>query len=371
MPTPALAAAFTLAGERAAEAEGLRRLTPDVVEALIDAGAFRIWVPKRYGGLEGDVHDLLDAIEGAAFHDGATGWCIMIANTTALNAAFLPPEHAERIYGDRRAVTGGFGMPAGVGTPVDGGIEVSGEWAWGSGSSHCTAFGGGVRIEGRPGAPFVYFDIDDVEFLDTWHVAGLKATASTDYRVTKAFVPEGRWVDFVSKPEPVVDSPLYRFSFFGGLALGTAGVTVGLAQRALSELITLADKRPAGSSKGLADRPVVQAELARAEAEIRSARAFMRQTVDDCWDAAVENGTMTDEHRRSLRLAAAHAAESCVRAVDRCYHSAGGIAVYSSSPIQRVFRDAHVASQHAMIAPRMMEPLGRMKFGLATDTAQF
>ena len=366
-----LTAAAELAGSRAEEIENQRHLPADIVDALVDTEVFRLWIPKRYGGLEGHVHDLTDAIEQVAYHDGSTGWCVMIGGTTALNAGFLPPEFAEQIYGDRRAVTGGFGMPAGVGIEVDGGISVTGEWAWGSGTSHCTWIGGGCRIEGRPGAPFVYFDLDDVELLDTWHVTGMKGTASTHYRVTDGFVPEGRWVDFVATPEPVCDGPLYRFSFLGALAIGVASVTIGLANRAIDELVALAEKHPAGSSRSLAERPTVQADLAKAEGKVRAARSFIREIVDQCWDAAATEGTMTDEHKRLLRLAANHATESSVAAVDLCYLAAGGTAVYETSPLQRVFRDAHVATQHGMVAPRLLEPLGRMRFGLPTSAAQF
>jgi len=42
--------------------------------------------------------------------------------------------------------------------------------------------------------------------------------------------------------------------------------------------------------------------------------------------------------------------------------------VYETSPLQRVFRDAHVATQHGIVAPRTLEVLGRMAFGLPTDT---
>ncbi len=376
VPNPALiedtfSAALALADERADEIENGGRIPVDIADALIDSEVFRLWIPKQYGGLEGTVADMLDAIERAAYHDGATGWCVMIGGTTALNAGFLAPEFAKQIYGDPRAVTGGFGMPAGVGTPVDGGIKVSGEWAWGSGSTHCTWFGGGVSIEGKRGAPFVFFDMNDIEFLDTWHVSGLKGTASTHYRTTEAFVPEGRWVDFAASPEPVTDSPLYRFSFLGALALGVSAVTLGLAERAIDELILLAEKQPAGSSKGLAERPVIQSELAQAEANVRSARAFVREIVDECWNAAGQDGRLSDEQKRLLRLASTNAGKRSAEAVDLCYHAGGGTSVYLTSRLQRVFRDVHVATQHGMIAPRLMEPLGRMAFGLPTSTAQF
>ncbi len=364
-------AALTDARARSIEIETNGTLPTDLVDQLIDSGIFRLWVPTHLGGSEADVATMLDAIENAAYHDGSTGWCVMIAGTTGLNAGFLPDEFAREIYGDPRAVTGGFGMPAGVATSVDGGIRVSGTWAWGSGTQHCTWIGGGVRIEDRREAPFVYFDPADVTFLDNWHVSGMKGTGSTDYSVADAFVPEGRWVSFASNPEPSTDSPLYRFSFLGALGLGVASVTVGLARRAIDELVDLGEKKPAGSSKGLAERAPVQLQLAEAEASMRAARAFMREVVADAWDTAAEAGSVTDEQKRSIRLAANHAAQSCAHAVDLCYHAAGGTAVYETSHLQRVFRDVHVATQHGMIAGRVMEPLGRMKFGLPTSTAQF
>lgn len=369
------------AGERASEIESNRNLPSDLVDSLIDSGVFRLWIPEEYGGEQADIHAMLDAIETASYHDGSTGWCVMIGGSTALNAGFLPTRFATEIYADPRAVTGGFGMPSGAGLAVDGGISVTGQWAWGSGTNHCSWIGGGVRIvdaDGNPAAlddgtrgPFVYFNRSDVELLDTWHVTGMKGSGSTDYTVTDAFVPSGRWVSFAASPAPVVDGALYCFSFLGALGLGVASVTIGLARRAIDELIELGAKQPTGSSRSLAERPSIQSDLAIAEAKMAAAQSFIRSVVDESWATATNTGSVTDEQKRKIRLAANHAAASCAEAVDLCYLAAGGTAVYESSPIQRVFRDVHVATQHGMIAPRIMEPLGRMKFGLPTSTSQF
>ena len=352
------------ASGRSAEIEQLRRLPDDLVAALVDTGLFRAWVPARYGGEESGALAVLDAIEALSFHDGATGWCAMIGATTSLTAAFLPPAFAEEIYGDPRAVTGGFAMPAGRGVPVEGGIVVNGRWQWGSGTSHCTWIGGGCIVEGR-GAPFVFFERDQVELLDTWHVAGLKGTGSTDYAVADAFVPEGRWVHVLAA-EPVVDGPLYRMPFMGLLSLGVCMVALGLARRAQHELVELAGgKRPAGSAKTLAERQVVQAEVARAEAAWRSARSFVREVVEEATEVGV-----TDEMRRRLRLAATDATWRSAQAVDRMYSAGGGSSIHEAHPLQRVFRDVHVATQHGMVAERTYEPVGRMALGLPTDASQ-
>ena len=363
------------AGARAAEIEAMRRLPPDLVAALAATGVFKLWVPAVYGGAQAHLRDGLAAIEQVAYHDGSTGWCVMIATTTGLCAGFLPSEHAAAIYGPAAAITGGFAMPAGTATRVTApdGLRVDGRWSWGSGTDHCTAICGGVRLDdgtGPPRFPIVFFDPADVELLDTWHVAGLKGTASGDYTVHGAFVPEGRWVEFAVQPEPVIDHPLYRVSFLGALAVGVAAVVVGLGRRAIDELLALAAKVPAGSSRSLAERPVVQAQVAQADAAVRSARAFLGDAADECWQAAAAGQPVTPELRRLLRLAATDAVARCAAAVDLCYHAAGGSAIFESHPLQRVFRDTHVATQHGMVAARTLETLGRMQFGLPTGTGQ-
>ncbi len=356
-------AAGRQASARAAETEALRRLPDEVAAALVSSGLMRAWVPARYGGAEADALEVLEAIEELSFHDGATGWCGMIGATTSLTSAYLAPEWAQRIYGDPAAVTGGFAMPAGTGTYVDGGLLVNGRWAWGSGTYHCTWIGGGTIVEG--GAPFVFFERDQVELLDTWRVAGLKGTGSTDYAVRDAFVPDGRWVD-IFRAVPVVDGPVYRLPFLGTLALGVCMVALGLARRAQAELVALAEhKQPAGSERALAARPAVQLEVARAEAAWRSARALVREVVREATAAP----TVTDETKRRLRLAATNATWAAAGAVDRMYHAGGGSSIHESHPLQRVFRDVHVATQHGMVAERTFEPLGRMALGLPTDAS--
>lgn len=363
------------AAKRAAEIEATRRLPDDMAAALVDTGMFRAWVPAGpCGGDQLDVLTVLDAIEELSYGDGSTGWCAMIGATSSLASGYMAPEWAERIFGDPRAVAGGYAMPAGTAVPVDGGLLVSGRWQWGSFSHHCTWLGGGCRVDGQRDdglrAPFVFFEPAQVTLLDTWRVAGLKGTGSTDYEVADAFIPEGRWVQFLGAT-PVVDAPLYRFPFLGALALGVASVALGLARRAHAELVELAGaKRPAQSSRVLAERPVVQAQVAKAEAAFRSARAFVREVVEQAWDATLDGQPLDDEHRRRLRLAATDAVWRSADAVDLMYHAGGGSSIHEDEPLQRLFRDVHVATQHGLVAERTYEVTGRMALGLPTDTLQ-
>ena len=100
------------------------------------------------------------------------------------------------------------------------------------------------------------------------------------------------------------------------------------------------------------------------KATCAAAEALVAETVGDAWDSVSAGNPITDDQRRSLRLAATHATLASARAVDRCYSAGGGAAIYDDSPLQRVFRDVHVATQHAMVAPRTMELVGRLRLGL-------
>ncbi len=377
---PELPRVAQLANSLASATEDAGQLHPDVVAELTQAGLFRRWVAAEYQGAAAPISTVLAEIEALGKADGTTGWCVMIANTTALTSHHLPAAFASEIYGDPMGCTGGFGMPAGTGVMTPDGLKVTGQWSWGSGTDHCTWIAGGVRIvdeDGNPAqtpdgatTPFVFFRPDQVTLLDTWHVSGMKGTASTDYAVEDAIVAEGRWAQLIGAT-PVIDSPLGRFPFFSALGAGVAAVLLGMADRAADELAGQGGHKFSGSSKALAERAPIQSDLARAQVAIAQGRSHLHAMVADIEASIAAGDDATDEQRVALRLAASGAAERAVEAIDRCFHAVGGAAIYADNPLQRIFRDAHVAMSHGMIAPRTFEAFGRYRFGLPTNTAQF
>lgn len=364
--------------ERSERIEAARTLPDDVVDDLRDAALFRLLTPPELGGPGADVATAANVIAEVARHDGAAAWCVMIAGTTSLMAGFLPFQFANQVFGSADSCAGGYAAPVGQAVHVEGGLRVSGTWAWGSGSRHCNWIGGGARIvdaDGKPTrredglfAPFVLFDRADVEFIDTWHVTGLSGSGSTDYKVEDAFVPEGRWVQMMDAV-PYLDGPTWRFPFYGVLAIGIAAVSIGLLEGAVERFAELATaKKPEGSGRTLAERASGQSVLSAAEATARSTRAFLLDAIGTAWTTAAAGDALTVEHRRSLRLAACDASQRCADALNSLGREAGGTAVYLREPLQRKIRDGQVAATHAMVAPRIRELTGRLHFGLDTDT---
>ena len=93
---------------RAAELDAQRRLPRDLADALIDTGVFRSWVARKYGGLESHPLALYEAIEQVSYFEASMGWVVMVCGTSARLSGLLPVRFAEEIFGDPRAVAGGF-----------------------------------------------------------------------------------------------------------------------------------------------------------------------------------------------------------------------------------------------------------------------
>jgi alkylation response protein AidB-like acyl-CoA dehydrogenase len=366
--------------EAADAIEGARRLPPDLVDALAAAGVFRMCVPRALGGGELEPSAMLAVLEAIAEADGSAGWCAMIGATSGLISGYLAPEPAREIYGrDPRVVTGGVFAPSGTAVVTEGGYKVSGRWSFASGAEHCAwLMGGSVVVEngeprtlagGLPDARMMLFPASAVRIIDTWTVSGLRGTGSHDISVADALVPADRSVSLISD-RPRAAGPLYAFPVFGLLALGIAAVALGIARRAIDELTTLAvGKTPTGSRRALGERALVQMQVAEAEALVRSARAFLFDAVGEAWETARSVGSIAVAPRASLRLAATHATTSAARAVDLMYHAGGGTSVYATSPLQRCFRDAHVVTQHMMVATPTYEVVGRLLLGMTADTS--
>jgi alkylation response protein AidB-like acyl-CoA dehydrogenase len=369
-----------LARDRAADGERDRRLSPDLVEAMIDAGFFRLCVPASIGGGEAPPAILVEVCEELARGDAAPGWCIAVMATAGMPAAYIPEDTAREVYGDSRSVVGGVFAPKGRAVIDGDGYLVSGRWPFSSGVDHCTWLMGGCIVEedgaprmlegGRPDVELALFPREDVKVIDTWSVSGLRATGSHDIAVENLTVPWDRAASVITG-EPLSTGPLYAFPLFGLLALTIAGTALGIGRAAIEDLVELAGgKTPTGSARSLAERPVTQTRIAQAEAALLAARAFLYEAIASAWDAAEADGKVSVEQRAALRLAASHATAASASAVDTAYDLGGGTSIYETSPLQKRFRDVHAATQHMLIGASTWELTGRLMLGLPTDIAQ-
>lgn len=363
---------------RAGEIEAARRLPADLAKKFNDAGFFRLLVPKDYGGLESDPLTFAHIVEALAEADASAAWNAMICGSTGVTASWVSPEGAREIFARPNAVVCGVFARRGKAHDEGDHYRVEGKWQWGSASdisdwmtAGCVLYRDGKPVMGGeiPANGAIFAPTREIELQGNWDTSGLCGTGSQDFAMKNVIVPKKR-AEFAAF-RVYTDRPLYHFPPFGLLACGVTAVMMGAARAAIRELTALASvKIPEAHRRVLAQRTQTQEHLAEAEAVLRSGRAFYFEMMAKAWDETKANGRASTETRRDLRLAITHAARSSVRTVDLMYNLGGGTSVYKTSPLQRIFRDVHVASQHMQVATPTMETAGRHMLGLDGDYSQ-
>jgi len=344
-----------------------RRLPDELARAMAEAGLFALLVPRALGGFELDPLTAADVVEAAARIDGSAGWAVMIGAQSAWFAAFLPPPVAEQVVGRRAATLAGVLRPGGRATPVRGGYRVSGRWEFASGCTYADHLYGTCVVE-QPAGPrelrLVYVPSADSTILDTWRSVGLRATGSHDFTLRDVPVSDG-W----TLPMPVLDAaphdgPLYRDGYQNLVFVLQAAQALGVARGSLVAFTELAaDTVRWLSGAPLRDRPMVQITVARAEAKVASARAWLREAVGDVWDTITAGDPPGPRQRVQVRLAITHGISTAVGVADVLQQVAGAAAVPEDHPLQRGFQDLRTAAAHVQAAPSIFELTGGLLLG--------
>ena len=276
-----------LVEEHRASFDRERRLPDAVFRALAEAGLFRLWLPAAMGGPELSPLEFMRVIEAASAIDGSIGW--IVANGAGMSrvAGYVPEPIGRDWFSDPYTFIVSATGAVGSAQPVEDGYRVTGRWPFGSGASHATRFMGLAAVkDGNSGQPPIccYFAREHVTIHDTWHVSGLRGTASHDFEVNDAFVPADHTHDFIA-PVPTRPGVLYRIPATSIFPWSIAGAPLGIASGAMSTFARLAtqNKTRLGTTMRLQDREIVQSAVGRAEAIMGAARAFLSETVTSFW----------------------------------------------------------------------------------------
>jgi indole-3-acetate monooxygenase len=356
------------------ESERLRRIPTSIAEALAKAGLLQMYLPRSMGGPELPPAVVFHAVEEISRADGAIGWCTMIATCISNSMGLLKADVGREMAGcpaDMRLA--GSIRPMGRARAVDGGHRIDGRWDFASGVNHarwlmcpCVIWDGDKPRRTRAGVPMTrifWVPAESATILDTWHVLGLRGTGSHDFALADVFVPETRSVAITDPPieRGLLYDPRLHLSWIWAATVGNA---MGIARGALEDFRELASRKSTTMSTALLrDRPLVQARVAEAEAILSAGRAYVQVAVGNLWARASQGESDLDAAVVQARLAITHGMQQAVRAVDLVFHAAGTNAVYERNPLERHFRDIHVAVQHAAGLPAHMEAAGKALLG--------
>lgn len=363
--------------EYAAEAERERRLSKPVLNALRETGLLKMATPKSLGGLETDPITRALVVEEVGRHDSAAGWTLENPVDWAYFCSRLPDEGAEEIYGKGAdiLIAAQFGRPLTAKSEA-GGYRVSGRAPFVSNCHDadwisCTALvDADKHPDSEPEMRMVYFSAHACEIVDTWHVMGMRGTGSNDVLVSDVFVPKAR--TFVMQPEYERGShyrgPVYRMPIVGTAGIGIPSPMLGVARRALDEVMEIAlTKKPVTATGLLKERSSAQLQLGQAEAILRSGRLLLLHTVWEAWQRCLAGEKHSLKQKADLLLGSTHAMASAVQSVELACRIAGTTSIRTSSPLERCFRDIQTMRHHVFASEARYGTWGQVYLGVEPD----
>jgi indole-3-acetate monooxygenase len=366
--------------EHADTTERERRLARPVLQAMREAGLFRMFTPRALGGLETDPLTVARVAEEVASVDSAAAWALQAGNTGSWWAGHFPEQGIAELYADGPdlLMAASFSPPHRAQALADG-YRFTGRGALAS-TIHDSPWVlmTGIVFDGEqmrttsfgPVVVGLALRTTDVHIIDTWQSLGMRGTDSNDVVADGVFVPEARSfvVTPVYDPAAQFTGPLYRLPALASTDVIIAPVALAIAREAITAVREIADRKtPLGSMKTMRHRPGVQFALADAEAQLRAARLLFYDTLNTTWQRALANQSSTLEQRADLMLAGAHAVRTSAHVGDLMHRMGGTNGIYERCRLERHFRDAQTVRHHGFLSESRFETVGQVYLGVEPE----
>ena len=375
--------------DRALEAERAGRHSDQTIADLDATGAFNIGSPAEYGGDELTVRQQLDVVSEVAKWDGSAGWTVWVGASTNWIPAGSGARVVEEVFGSpwvgpRVAGSSHFPASRGRARRVPGGWIISGgPWTFGSDSLWAPFTNLGCIATDEDGAPYlvgVQVPLEELQFLDDWKVAGMRATGSVSskLRTDELFVPDYRGVVFSDITGGALDNGLSG-SIWRAPSLGWAfslmgGMSIGIAQGALDRFLERSAGRPIRGTtyKNQLEAPLTHLMLAEVHSKIQAARLMAQanaEETDRLGELAAAGTPAEPEYMQMFSarvlVETAYVAKWCAEAIELLQRNSGSTAIMDFEPIQRSWRDARVVTLHgALNLEALSENYGRLMAGI-------
>lgn len=344
---------------KAREAELARRPLDEVIDAVRESGLFSLMVPKCYGGHEADIDTFFEVALTLSRADASMGWLIGFYIEHAFWLCGYPESFQKELFSDRDYVLAPatLNVAGGKATKVDGGYRLDGQWQWGTGIIHAEwVLAGALMFDesAQPVPTFFALPREDVETVDTWHVAGMCGTGSFDIRIDDVFVPETRTVSMFElvnasgEARRLHAGSLYRTPLLPVLGFAAGLPMLGAAQMARDEYLSQTKAKidssqlPAGGMDRLQGKPSV---VASAALSIDAAELVFRDVLADI---LAQRDDASIEARITWLTRMGHAVFMCREAVQDICSVTGASGSRLDNPIQRALRDVSTGSNHVI-----------------------
>jgi alkylation response protein AidB-like acyl-CoA dehydrogenase len=360
----------------AAEAERVGRLTDKTARAMLDANLCSQLLPVSAGGLGASREEFFATVEEVAHADGSAGWCLSACSmANALIHLALPEDGRRAVLGAGPVALWASLIPCARSQPAEGGFRLSGDFAWGSGSSFSDWVIVAELLPERDGEQwsraYVVPKRDVAIDPDSWNPMGLKATASVNYRIEDAFVPDSRCFEY-----PFIQGERPGWvSTYGAALLNQLGLTAfasGVAARAMAELVAGAPQTSRSGAPGSqAEDELTQHGIGIHSGRLIAARSHFLGMVGKQDESLAGSGTVGAE----LTLASTHATQTLIHAARDAtvfaWDSLSSSIVLDNDPVQRCLRDIFTGLKHVTFTPAVLSRAGKAQLGIDSSAPRF
>jgi alkylation response protein AidB-like acyl-CoA dehydrogenase len=357
-----------------------RRLHDEVVQALSDAGMFKLRRPKRYGGFESDTRTLVEVAAELGRGDGAASWVTSVYWIPGWMACLFPDHVQDEVFSTPDTRVCGTLSPSATALPADGGVVVTGKWQFISGAHHADwqeVIAILVPSEGQPYPVMGLVPMADLLIVDDWRTSGLRGTGSVSTVAKDLFIPQDRIL-----PLPAVlqgkyasainaASPIYRAPLLPVASASSVGTVLGLARAARETFLRrLPDRKITYTAyENQREAPLTHLQVAEATMKLDEADFHARRLSGLVDAKSAEGGEWKLEERAMARADMGAVVRLAKEAVDIFAGASGGTSIYNDQPIQRITRDVQAIYLHALMHPDTNSELyGRVLCGLEPNT---
>jgi alkylation response protein AidB-like acyl-CoA dehydrogenase len=357
-----------------------RRLHDETIEALADAGLFRLRTPVRYGGYEVDTRTLVEVGTELGRADGSASWVASVYWIPTWMTCMFPDAVQDEVFATPDVRVCGTLSPSGMATPADGGVVVNGKWGFISGALHSqwqeiiAIF---IPPEGEPYPIIALVPLSDLLVVDDWNTWGLRGTGSVSTVAQDVFIPSERVLPLPAvlagqtASERNAESAIYRAPLLPVASASSVGTVVGLAKAAKDAFDKrLPDRKITYTGyESQREAPITHLQVAEATMKIDEAQ-FHAQRLAGLVDAKTTDGTpWTLEERAQARGDLGAVCRLADQAASTLAQASGGSSIYNTVPTQRIARDLRGVSLHALMHPNTNAELyGRVLCGLEPNT---
>ena len=363
--------------EQAARHREDRRITPETIARVKDAGLFRVIQPRRYGGYEMSPEVFGEVLLTLGRGDASMGFVYGVIGVHAFHMGFYDERAAQDVWGaDDSVLVGSPYAPNGTAVRVEGGYRFSGRWPFSSGCDNCEWNFLGGTIEGEEGPlqqrmHAFLIPRADARVVDTWNVVGLQGSGSKDIEVVDAFVPEYRVqrfpiFDAAAHPGTALNTgPLFRAPFLPLFVRSVSSAALGALETMIEHFCGYTADRLNVLSERVARDPRVQEALGRAKAGAEEMKTVMRHDLAQMRQIGEEGRVIGMDEMTLLMLKSTNVPHRCQDIALDLLRAAGANGIRIDKPLADIYTDILVIGQHASNTPGPQAiNLGKMMLGV-------